>query len=85
MRNVNGFAMGDKVVFSSRAATKYMHGRIATITNLHRSRVTVELDGGATGRFLKGTLRCPTSILEHLDDCAASQHAAEEIGTFPNE
>jgi len=77
--------MGDKVVFSSKAATKYMHGRIATITNLHRTRVTVELDGGPTGRFAKGTLRCPTSILEHLDECAASQHAAEEIGTFPHE
>ena len=48
--------VGDKVRFPLATKPAYLGGEVATIIEWRRSRVLVQLDGGAVGRFRGGRI-----------------------------
>lgn len=63
MQNINDFRIGKKVRIGSNAGTAYLRGQTAVVIKVKRTRVTIKLDLGEQGRFVGGTVTCPTSIL----------------------
>ena len=69
-RKILFISVGDSVGFNSQANPKYLQGKVALVTKVNKSTVTVDMPEDYSLRKYSGSrgVRCPISIVDKIDD-----------------